>query len=196
MAAPARRRLGIVLGALVVLAGVVIALVAYQRFENVDVEGKAAAFDILDDHTVVVTISVTRKDPSQPVVCIARTRSKDGVETGRQERSWCRRRSQKTVQVKTTVNSFKRAFVGDVYGCQDPTFRGTSSRAERGENPPIAADLGVTLATCTVPAGSRVLLHLRDDSPLSNARISTAVPSSNPIPAASIADQHLRSATR
>jgi len=116
MAAPARRRLGIVLGALVVLAGVVIALVAYQRFENVDVEGKAAAFDILDDHTVVVTISVTRKDPSQPVVCIARTRSKDGVETGRREVLVPPSES-KTVQVKTTVNSFKRAFVGDVYGC-------------------------------------------------------------------------------
>lgn len=111
-----RRRLVFGLGALVVAAGVGIALAAYQRFELVDVEGKAAAFDVVDDHNVTVTISVTRRDPSQPVVCIVRSRSKDGAETGRRE-VLVPPSDSKTVQVKTTVASFKRAFVGDVYGC-------------------------------------------------------------------------------
>ena len=111
-----RRRLALALGGLVVAAGVGIALAAYQRFEVVDVEGKAAAFEVIDDHTVTVTISVTRRDPSQPVVCIVRSRSKDGAETGRRE-VLVGPSDSKTVQVKTTVASFKRAFVGDVYGC-------------------------------------------------------------------------------
>ena len=111
-----RRRLVMGLGVLVVLAGVGMALVAYQRFVDVDVEGKSAAFDIISDRQVAVTISVTRKDPSQPVVCIARTRSKDGMETGRRE-VLIPPSEFNTVQVKTMVPSFKRAFVGDVYGC-------------------------------------------------------------------------------
>ncbi len=116
MPARTRRSLMIGLGVLVVAACVGLALVAYQRFENADVEGKAAAFEILDDHNVTVTISVTRKDPSQPVVCIVRSRSKDGAETGRRE-VLVPPSEAKTVQVKTSVASFKRAFVGDVYGC-------------------------------------------------------------------------------
>lgn len=110
------RRLAIALGVLVAAAGVGLALAAYQRFVDVDVEGKTAGFEILDDRTVAVTISVSRKDPSRPVVCIVRSRSKDGVETGRREVLVAASRA-KTVQVKTTVSSFKRAFVGDVYGC-------------------------------------------------------------------------------
>lgn len=116
MPARTRRRLLAWLGVLVVAMGVGLAVAAYQRFENVDVEGKAAAFEVIDDHTVTVTISVTRKDPSQPVVCIVRSRSKDGVETGRRE-VLVSPSEAKTVQLKTTVSSFKRAFVGDVYGC-------------------------------------------------------------------------------
>ena len=116
MPARTRRRWLIGLGALVLVAGVGVAVAGYQRFEDVDVEGKAAAFEVIDDHTVTVTISVTRKDPSRPAVCIVRSRSKDGAETGRREVLVAPSES-KTVQVKTTVASFKRAFVGDVYGC-------------------------------------------------------------------------------
>ena len=116
MPARTRRRWLIGLGALVLAAGVGVAVAGYQRFEDVEVEGKAAAFEVIDDHTVTVTVSVTRKDPSRPAVCIVRSRSKDGVETGRREVLVAPSES-KTVQVKTTVASFKRAFVGDVYGC-------------------------------------------------------------------------------
>ena len=116
MSAATRRRLGIWLGVLVAAAGVGIALAGYQRFVDVDVEGKTATFEVLDDHSVSITITVTRKDPSRPVVCIVRSKSKDGMETGRRE-ILVPPTEAKTVQVKTTVTSFKRAFVGDVYGC-------------------------------------------------------------------------------
>jgi hypothetical protein len=101
---------------LVVAAGVVLALIAYQRFEGNDVEGKIASYQVLDDQTTSVTISVTRKDPSQPVHCIVRVRSHDGDETGRREILVPPSESA-TVQVTTVVKSYKRAFVGDIYGC-------------------------------------------------------------------------------
>ena len=116
MPAATRRRLAMWLTVLVVVAGVGVALVGYQRFVDVDVEGKTATFEVLDDHNVTITITVTRKDPSRPVVCIVRSKSKDGVETGRRE-ILVPPTEAKTVQVKTTVPSFRRAFVGDVYGC-------------------------------------------------------------------------------
>ncbi|MGI9164144.1 MAG: DUF4307 domain-containing protein [Mycobacterium sp.] len=116
MPAATRRRLAMWLTVLVVVAGVGVALVGYQRFVDVDVEGKTATFEVLDDHSVAITITVTRKDPSRPVVCIVRSKSKDGVETGRRE-ILVPATDAKTVQVRTMVPSFTRAFVGDVYGC-------------------------------------------------------------------------------
>lgn len=104
------------LGVLVLAAGVVLALIAYQRFEGNDVEGKIAAYEVTDDHTVSVTISVTRKDPSQPAHCIVRVRSHDGDETGRRE-ILVPPSQDATVQVTTFVKSYKRPFVGDIYGC-------------------------------------------------------------------------------
>jgi hypothetical protein len=114
--AATRRRVAFALGVLVVAAGVVLALIAYQRFEGNDVEGKIASYQVLDDQTTSVTISVTRKDPSQPVHCIVRVRSHDGDETGRREILVPPSESA-TVQVTTVVKSYKRAFVGDIYGC-------------------------------------------------------------------------------
>ena len=75
-----------------------------------------AAYQVVDDSTVSVTISVTRKDPSRPASCIVRARSRDGAETGRREVLIPPSES-KTVQVTTTVASYKRPFVGDIYGC-------------------------------------------------------------------------------
>jgi hypothetical protein len=116
MSARARRRVAIGLGLLVVAAGVGLAAVAYQRFEGVDVSGESAAFEVLDDRTVSITISVTRKDPSRPVVCIVRARSRDGAETGRRE-IVVPPAADRTIQVTTTVKSYTRPFVGDIYGC-------------------------------------------------------------------------------
>ena len=111
-----RRRLAIGLGALAILAAVAVAVLAYQRFEGVDVEGQTTAYEVLDDQTVAVTISVTRKDPSTPVACIARARARDGSETGRRE-ILVGPATERTVQITTEVKSFRRPATGDVYGC-------------------------------------------------------------------------------
>lgn len=116
MPAVRRRRIVTVLAALATLALIGVAVVAYQRFEGADVEGKMGGYEVLDDQTVAVTISVTRKDPATPVVCIVRARSQDGSETGRRE-VLVGPGEARTVQVTATVKSFRRPYVGDIYGC-------------------------------------------------------------------------------
>ncbi len=116
MSAPTRRRVAIALGVLVLILGVVLAAVAYQRFEGNDVEGTMSAYQVLDDQTVSVTISVKRKDPSRPAHCIVRVRSRDGSETGRRE-ILVPPSTQKTVQITAVVKSYKPPYVGDIYGC-------------------------------------------------------------------------------
>lgn len=116
MSPATRRRVAIALGVLVLALGIVVAVIGYQRFEGNDVEGSIAAYQVVDDQTVSVTISVTRKNPSQPVHCIVRVRARDGSETGRRE-VLVGPSDQKTVQVTTTLKSYKPPFVGDIYGC-------------------------------------------------------------------------------
>ncbi len=116
MAAAARRRIVLALTGLTVLLGIGVAVLGYQRFEGAAVEGEGGAYQVLDDHTVSVTISVTRKDPSIPVVCIVRAKALDEGETGRRE-ILVVPSTEPTVEVTTTVKTYKRSFAGDVYGC-------------------------------------------------------------------------------
>jgi len=111
-----RRWIAIGLTVLVLVAGVVIAVIASQRFGAGDVKGELGGYQIVDDETVEVTISVTRDDPSRPVVCIVRARSIDGSETGRRE-VLVPPSTQTTVQVTTIVKASRPPVVGDVYGC-------------------------------------------------------------------------------
>lgn len=104
------------LTALVVVIGVAVAAIAFTRLGSSDVEGEMAGYKIIDPSTVGVTVSVTRDDPSLPVVCIVRTRSYEGDETGRRE-VLVPPADAATVQVTTTVKSNGPAVVGDVYGC-------------------------------------------------------------------------------
>lgn len=103
------------LTALVLVVGVTIAVIAAGRFSNA-VKGELGGYRLVDDETVDVTISVTREDPSQPVVCIIRARAIDGSETGRRE-VLVPPSTQQTVQVTAVVKSNKPPVVGDVYGC-------------------------------------------------------------------------------
>jgi hypothetical protein len=112
----ARRWIVIGLAVVVVAAGATVAIVASQRLGSGDVKGELGAYRLVDAETVEVTISVTRNDPSRPVVCIVRARSIDGSETGRRE-VLVPPSTQKTVQVTTAVKSSRPPVVGDVYGC-------------------------------------------------------------------------------
>jgi len=116
MSAVTRRRVVIALGTLTVLLGLGVAVSLYQRYEEVAVAGEMVAYDVLDEQTASVTISVTRKDPAAPVVCIVRARSKDGAETGRRE-ILVGPAQTPTVQVTATVTTYKPSFMGDIYGC-------------------------------------------------------------------------------
>jgi len=111
-----RRREVIALGVLVVAAGLVIAVIGYQRLGTSDVTGSLAGYRVIDDQTASVTISVTRSDPSRPVDCIVRIRSEDGSETGRRE-VLVPPSEAATVQVTTTLKSSKPPVMADIYGC-------------------------------------------------------------------------------
>lgn len=101
---------------LVILAGVGIAYIGYTKFAVKDVEGKQVAFEIVDSRTMNIQITVTREDPSRPAVCIVRTRSKDGSETGRREVYIAPSTSQ-TVEITAPVHASQPPAMGDLYGC-------------------------------------------------------------------------------
>ena len=111
-----RRRVAIGMTLLIIVLGVIIAVIGFQRLGTSDVKGELTAYRLIDNRTVEVTVGVTREDPSRPVVCIVRARSVDGSETGRRE-ILVPPSSQATVQVTGIVKTTRPAAVGDVYGC-------------------------------------------------------------------------------
>lgn len=112
----ARRRVAIALGVLVAAAGIVIAVIGYQRISTSAVTGSLVGYRLVDDETASVTISVTSSDPSRPVACIVRVRATNGSETGRRE-LLVPPSEATTVQVTTTVKSSQPPVMADVYGC-------------------------------------------------------------------------------
>lgn len=112
----ARRRVAIALGVLVAAAGIVIAVIGYQRISTSAVTGSLVGYRLVDDETASVTISVTRSDPSRPVACIVRVRATNGSETGRRE-LLVPPSEATTVQVTKTVKSSQPPVMADVYGC-------------------------------------------------------------------------------
>lgn len=112
----ARRRVAIALGVLVAAAGIVIAVIGYQRISTSAVTGSLVGYRLVDDETASVTISVTRSDPSRSVACIVRVRATNGSETGRRE-LLVPPSEATTVQVTTTVKSSQPPVMADVYGC-------------------------------------------------------------------------------
>ena len=116
MSRRARRGILIGLSVLIVAVGVLVAFVGFQRLGTSEVKGELAGYRLVDGQTVEVTISVTRQDPSRPVVCIVRARSVDGSETGRRE-LLVPPSPRSTVQVTTIVKTSKPPAMGDVYGC-------------------------------------------------------------------------------
>ena len=116
LARSSRRRLVAALFVVIVAAGVALAFVGYQRLGTAEVKGELGGYKLLGSDTVEITISVTREDPSRPVVCIVRARSVDGAEIGRRE-VLVPPSTADTVVVSTTVKATRQPVVGDVYGC-------------------------------------------------------------------------------
>lgn len=111
-----RRWVIIGLTVLILAVGGVVAAVGYLRLGTSEVQGTLGGYRLIDDDTVSVTITVTRQDPSRPAVCIVRARSKDGSETGRRE-VLVPPSTEKSVQVTTTLKTYRPPVMGDVYGC-------------------------------------------------------------------------------
>ncbi|WP_137725023.1 DUF4307 domain-containing protein [Prescottella subtropica] len=105
-----------VLTGVVIVAGLGIAYIGYTKFAVKDVEGKQISFDIVDDRTMSIQFTVTRENPDQAAVCIIRTRSKDGSETGRREVYVAPSESQ-TVEITAPVRASQPPAMGDLYGC-------------------------------------------------------------------------------
>ena len=102
--------------ALGVLAGIGLGFVMYQQFGPAEIEYEVVAFNVVDDDTLDIKLSVTRQDPSQEAVCIVRARSRDGSETGRRE-VLIPASDSSTVVLDSTVKTSQRPGMGDGYGC-------------------------------------------------------------------------------
>lgn len=113
-----------VLLALAVTAGLVVAVVGYRNLGTAPIEGAEAAFEVLDDHSVRVTVEVVRDQPSRPAVCIVRARSIDGDETGRKEVYVPP--GDRSELATTVLRTSRRPVTGEVFGCsyQVPVYLG------------------------------------------------------------------------
>ncbi|MFC9893744.1 DUF4307 domain-containing protein [Nocardia sp. NPDC127579] len=110
--------IAVALSAAVVVAGVGVAALGYQKYGPKDIEAEGLGYQQIDDSTMTVRFKVTRKDPGQPVVCFVRVMSSDSAEIGRRE-VLIPPQEAGTVELTTTVRSSSRPSAGNVYGCTD-----------------------------------------------------------------------------
>ncbi|MFC4605541.1 DUF4307 domain-containing protein [Rhodococcus kronopolitis] len=110
------RILAVVLTIGVVALGVALAFLAYNKFENKDVEAQIISYDIVDDSTISARFTVTREVSSEPAVCILRARSKDGSETGRRE-VYVQPSDSGTVEITLPIRTSLRPAIAEIYGC-------------------------------------------------------------------------------
>ncbi|WP_072688087.1 DUF4307 domain-containing protein [Rhodococcus marinonascens] len=105
-----------VLTAVVAAVGVTVAVVAYNRFGASEIDSQATSFDVVNDSRLDITFTVTRDLPSRDAVCIVRSRSRDGSETGRRE-VYIAGGADKTVRVTAPIYTSRPPAMGDIYGC-------------------------------------------------------------------------------
>ncbi|WP_316576035.1 DUF4307 domain-containing protein [Nocardia canadensis] len=116
---PARRTwVVVVLGIGVLVAGVGVAFLGFQKYGPKAIETEQLGYVVVDDATLTVRMKVTRDDPRQPVVCFVRAMDRDSAEVGRRE-VLVPGSDSTSVQVTTTVRSSARPSAGDIYGCTD-----------------------------------------------------------------------------
>lgn len=117
---PRKRRRWVVpaLGVVVVLAGLGVAYLGYQKYGPDDIEAEQLGYVVVDDSTMTIRLKVTRADPQRPVVCFVRAMARDGSELGRRE-VLVEPSGSGTVELTTVVRSSTRPASGSVYACSD-----------------------------------------------------------------------------
>ncbi|WP_280242614.1 DUF4307 domain-containing protein [Nocardia abscessus] len=113
-----RRWVAPALGVVVVLAGLGVAYLGYQKYGPDDIEAEQLGYVVVDDSTMTIRLKVTRADPQRPVVCFVRAMARDGSELGRRE-VLVEPSGSGTVELSTVVRSSARPASGSVYACSD-----------------------------------------------------------------------------
>lgn len=119
------RRTTAALIALGVLAGGVVAYVAYVNLGSAPIEAERTSFGNLPGNQMQLVFDVTRQTPDKAAVCIVRTRGLDGSEGGRKEVYIAPGPS--PVRVTTVISSSSEPVTADVFGCsyQVPAYLST-----------------------------------------------------------------------
>ncbi|KXO89802.1 hypothetical protein AXK57_06735 [Tsukamurella pulmonis] len=110
------RRVGAIGLVVVVVLGVGLAWLGYQKFSRQPVKGETAGYQLLSDSAVEVQVTVTRTDPQQAVSCIVYAKNKAGDEIGRRE-FYVPPSPDTVVVLSSEVRTTEPPAVGDVFGC-------------------------------------------------------------------------------
>ena len=109
------------LGAFLV-AGLVVAYVAYVNLGANPIDPEVSAYHVVDDGTVTASFTVDRNHPDRPADCIVYALSADGSEVARGEVYVPP--SESTVKLSVELRTVKRATTVEFYGCsyQVPSY--------------------------------------------------------------------------
>lgn len=112
------RLLALVLGVVVVAAGLGVAYLGWMKFGPEEIGSEQLGYTVVDDSTIQVRIKVTRADPSKPVVCVLRAMDQDIAEVGRRE-VLVQPSEHGTVEVTSVIKTTARPSTGTIYTCTD-----------------------------------------------------------------------------
>jgi hypothetical protein len=110
------------------VAGGVVAWLAYLNLGPAPISAERVSFTELPANAMSVTINVTRDDPARAGVCIVRVRDASGAESGRKE-VFVAPGEAHGLQT-TVVRSTDRPVTAEVFGCSYdvPTYLSRSQR--------------------------------------------------------------------
>ena len=105
-----------------VVAGLVVAYVAYQNLGATPIDPEVSAYHVVDDQTVTASFTVDRNHPDQPADCIVYALSADGSEVARGEVYVPP--SESTIKLSVELRTSERATTVEFYGCsyQVPSY--------------------------------------------------------------------------
>lgn len=109
---PRLRKVLIVVPLVLVLG--LLTYVAYDKLSNDSIKADRTSFQETSDHAMKLSMQVSRDDPDRAGVCVVRTRSKDGLETGRREVLVPPGKS----QLDTVIEGTAKPVTASIVGCQ------------------------------------------------------------------------------